>query len=325
MKTPRIFLTTALIVPFATLMSVRAMQMPDDAVFANASQTNGTVIVNNEYSQGQWVEVGYMLFDKNTGTKWNQQSTSGWAAYQFADGDRWALTEYTLISANDNAPRDPREWYIEGTNDDLSDGSRVTAANADWTVVDYQARGGNFPGFYYPLTFPVADCGLYSAYRLRIVRNGGGDCVQLSEWNMKGRDHTVADITHNSAAVSGRVINDGAPDDFDIWIFCDTTDHEDDLIAWQGADFATQLEAGFEFAGSYWFDDIVCAGLMQLTGYTARVCAVGANNPVVLWSDPIGFTTISPVTTLEATDLTYQSAIVWGDLADDYPTPCDAV
>ncbi|MCL2120599.1 MAG: hypothetical protein FWH27_19490, partial [Planctomycetaceae bacterium] len=238
------------IIPIIALFTagiVRAAWMVEDAknpenstVYASHTQTNGNVIVSGELIQTS--EVGFMLFDKIHGgsphtqktSKWILPATSGWVVYRFPGNDKWALTRYSLTSANDNSRRDPREWYVEGSND-LEGDTIDDVEAATWVPVDYQLRDAYFPGYWHTLNFPVTGCAAYNAYRLRIVRNGGdGRLTQLGQWRMMGYngDDAVPEllsatgITHESVTLNGWVHTLGAGG-FDAWLYCDTSDHGD--------------------------------------------------------------------------------------------------
>ena len=169
--------------------------MPKNAVFANRTQTNGTVIVSAEHPTNP-DERGWALFDGTSNTKWLAYDNKGWIVYQFANGERWAVTNYVLWTANDAPERDPNEWRLEGSNDLAAKialhGPGSTAVNAaTWVEVDYQnklPRGRLTPDYRQPASFPCEQNVIpYNAYRLNILANAGaGDRIQFSEWEMQG-------------------------------------------------------------------------------------------------------------------------------------------
>ncbi|MGE5557783.1 MAG: hypothetical protein ACM3WV_04145, partial [Bacillota bacterium] len=71
------------------------------------------------------------------------QTTNAWIAYQFGGGASYAITEYTITSANDAPERDPRDWRLQGSNDGIN-----------WTTVDTRT-GQSFGSRYQTLTYSV--------------------------------------------------------------------------------------------------------------------------------------------------------------------------
>jgi len=127
---------------------------------------------------------------------------SGWPASNVTDGQvtsKWyagigvshswlrqeaeagvVVTYYTLTSANDYPERDPKDWTLEGSNDDFH----------TFVVLDQQ-QGQRFPRRYQTRTFAAQQnpgALPFASYRLSITANNGPAAdLQLAEWRLYGR------------------------------------------------------------------------------------------------------------------------------------------
>ena len=129
----------------------------------------GTVTAagENNGSNGFW-EVATNAFDDITGTKWldfaNNYPTTrqSWIQYQYANGQRYLVTQYTITSANDAAQypeRNPADWRLLGSNN----------GGASWVTLDIQTNQvftANFQKLAYAFTNTTA----YNLYRFQIGR-----------------------------------------------------------------------------------------------------------------------------------------------------------
>lgn len=80
------------------------------------------------------------------------------------------LTSYTLVSANDEPQRDPRDWLLHGSAD-----------GHHWTQLDSRS-GQEFTERFEARTFRIGGAvpAPFTRYRLDITGNGGADGIQLS-------------------------------------------------------------------------------------------------------------------------------------------------
>lgn len=128
---------------------------------ASASVENGTT------------ESAAKAFDGSTATKWFNANlgSTGWLRFQYGGGAGWALSQYSLTSANDVSQRDPRAWQFQGSNDGVS-----------WTTLDTRS-GETFSSRFQTKTYTLANTIPYRYYRLNITANAGGASfgLQLSE------------------------------------------------------------------------------------------------------------------------------------------------
>ncbi|MHB9025933.1 MAG: alpha-L-fucosidase [Armatimonadota bacterium] len=109
-------------------------------------------------------------FDGVLATKWfNPAAVTGWLQYQFADGTTWAITQYSLRSAEDVPERDPKDWQLQASNDGVA-----------WVTLDEQ-REQSFPKRHVVKRYVITNQTAYGYYRVKITANHGAPGVQLSE------------------------------------------------------------------------------------------------------------------------------------------------
>ncbi|GHJ36946.1 SMI1/KNR4 family protein [Streptomyces sp. TS71-3] len=111
-------------------------------------------------------EIADNLLDGVRGAKW--LAFSDRADLLFSFDRQVTVRHYVLVSANDFAERDPRDWTLEGSNDTRS-----------WTVLDSRT-GVSFSERHQPRAFTFAGERAYRHLRLRISRTGC-DVVQLAQ------------------------------------------------------------------------------------------------------------------------------------------------
>ena len=104
-----------------------------------------------------------------TPAKFCIKATSIWIAYAYADGAKQKVDAYTIMSANDNSGRDPRQWTLLGSND-----------GAAWTELDSR-KDENFANRHEKRLFEVKSPGAYNQYKLVVDQNHGDVSFQLSE------------------------------------------------------------------------------------------------------------------------------------------------
>ncbi|WP_442783309.1 discoidin domain-containing protein [Collimonas fungivorans] len=54
-------------------------------------------------------------FDQNSATQWLYGGVTGWLQYDLGRTER--VQRYTVTSANDRVPRDPKDWQFQGSTD----------------------------------------------------------------------------------------------------------------------------------------------------------------------------------------------------------------
>ena len=130
---------------------------------------------------GFW-EVATNAFDDTIGTKWLDLTTNypstrqSWIQYQYPNDIRWAVSQYTITSANDAMiypARNPANWRLRGSNN----------GGASWATLDIQTNQ-TFSANFQKLTYPIANTNAYNIYKVQIdsVANPSqATCMQLDE------------------------------------------------------------------------------------------------------------------------------------------------
>lgn len=90
---------------------------PEDNALADGTNLNGTVTatVNQGFNNGQFGSVF-----TNTPNKYCCSGPTQSVTFQFNDGRRATLSQYTLTSSNDSPQRDPVDWTMSGSNDGVN-------------------------------------------------------------------------------------------------------------------------------------------------------------------------------------------------------------
>ena len=309
--------------------------IPNGAVYATRTetiagvlqigQTNGVVIVNGQTGNA---EGGCYLFNsggsRSVGgaNKWCMASgTSGWAVYQFANGDRWALTNYAFKCTTDNVSyRPPAVWRIEGSNN--LQGNTPAAVNAaTWEVVDARAYPGSIGAGWHSF-----DCAenetAYNAYRLNVLQNAAAviganhNVIELHQWHLFGNSgsaqlwqNPATGVGHFSATLNGwfdKHVNRA----FDFWVVCDTVDRGVNFTSWQLAGAATKVSDPGDGPFS-----VTLHNLAPRQPHYARFYAVSGNAQA--WSTPVYFVTedtTPAVLSLPPANVTVSSATALGNL-----------
>jgi subtilisin family serine protease len=102
--------------------------------------------------------------------------------YDFAGTTAFAITSYTVTTANDVPNRDPKDWTFQGCQSSCSVGS-----DSGWVTLD--TRTGQFANAarFQTNTYSFTNSTAYQQYRLRITANNGAtNRLQLAEIQMFG-------------------------------------------------------------------------------------------------------------------------------------------
>jgi len=126
------------------------------------------VTASGEFSAGG--EVKENLNDGDSNTKWLVFTATAWAQYKLSTPT--VVVHYGLTSANDAPERDPRDWALLGSQDGQA-----------WTTLDTRT-GETFPERFQRKEYRFTNTTAYLYYRLDITRIGGGNIVQLAEWEL---------------------------------------------------------------------------------------------------------------------------------------------
>lgn len=130
-------------------------------------------------------EVTENLADGLVTTKWLDFADASFVTYDFGPGNAKTIKRYRLTSANDSPERDPMDWTLEGSNN-----------NVDFTVLDTRQNIA-FANRYETQEFNVTTPGSYRYYKLNISSNRGpttATSTQLAEFRLS--THSVwEDVT----------------------------------------------------------------------------------------------------------------------------------
>jgi glucose/arabinose dehydrogenase/PKD repeat protein/type 1 glutamine amidotransferase len=116
-------------------------------------------------------ETKEKLTDSNSATKWLTFNPTGWVAYKLTTPV--AVSSYALTSANDFPGRDPKDWTLQGSNDN----------GATWTTLDTQTNQ-TWDERFQSRKFSFTNTTVYSSYRLNITANSGEPLIQLADLNL---------------------------------------------------------------------------------------------------------------------------------------------
>lgn len=139
----------------------------------------GALTVSDENSGGSGAGEGSpKLIDNDINTKYlffnwpTSLANNGGAWFKLQFGTAVAIGAYTFTSANDGATRDPKDWKLQGSNDD-----------ATWTDLDARA-GEMFPSRFQTRRFEVATPQDFTYYRIFMTANNGSSLFQMAEWRL---------------------------------------------------------------------------------------------------------------------------------------------
>ncbi|WP_184808655.1 ThuA domain-containing protein [Actinophytocola algeriensis] len=114
------------------------------------------------------------LIDGDPATKWLAFSRTAWIAYKLAAP--FAVSSYSLTSANDFDNRDPKNWTLQGSNDGTT-----------WVDLDTRTDQ-DFPQRFQKREFTFTNTTAYAHYRLNITANAGETATQLADWDLVADD-----------------------------------------------------------------------------------------------------------------------------------------
>ena len=142
-----------------------------NAIWVDRTDQGGIVTASSQIHERESKE---MAFDNTTASKWLTKSTAtGWIQFQFPNDQRYTITRYSIASANDESPRDPRNWTLYGSNDE-----------ENWFAVDVKT-GESWTDRFQRREFVCSSPGKYNYYRLDItLNNGSTDLTGFSEMEL---------------------------------------------------------------------------------------------------------------------------------------------
>ncbi|KAA3438799.1 T9SS type B sorting domain-containing protein [Rufibacter hautae] len=209
-----------------------------------------TVLRENDGGQAAG-EGSPKVIDNNPGSKF----LSHWP------GEQWlrlqltapaAVGTYTLVSANDDPNRDPKDWKLEGSQN-----------GTDWTMLDTRS-GEMFTERFQTKVYSMANSTAYAYYRLNISAIKDGGTFQLAEWRLFEGEGFVAPSGLNAFANAGDEV-------YLSWT--DFSASETGFEVERSLDGITFTKVATVAANTNFYYD---KGLAQNTKYYYRVRTIGA-------------------------------------------------
>ncbi|TSJ40648.1 PKD domain-containing protein [Mucilaginibacter corticis] len=156
-----------------------------DGIATDVTQTNVGYSVTYDNTDNT-NENAAKLIDNNTQTKFGYYSAfPGDENIQLTFPAPIAVKLYAIENGNDSeSTRDPKEWYIEGSNDGGTTWSQVDHQLLTIGFADYLTSIGQYDTRYYRyFYYPIANPKAYSMYRWRIVSTFAG-AFQIMEFKL---------------------------------------------------------------------------------------------------------------------------------------------
>ena len=124
-------------------------------------------------------ENGERVFDNTTETKWlTNHEVAAWIQFDFSEDDAFVIDGYTITSANDAPDRTPKDWTLQGSNDD----------GANWDVLDTRTDMTGWSTFE-KRSYTFTNTTAYKMYKLDVTANNGtGDLTGFSEMELLDGD-----------------------------------------------------------------------------------------------------------------------------------------
>lgn len=136
-------------------------------IMTSNNSPSGIVSVSSIYSTSQ----GWYAFDRDTSTFWTTNSlNTGWIKYDF--GINTEILNYSITSRSGENGQAPKNWILEGSNDDIN-----------WITLDTQSNQSGWQQSekrVYSLTKSAS----YRYYRLNITSNNGNAYLAIGEMEL---------------------------------------------------------------------------------------------------------------------------------------------
>jgi hypothetical protein len=154
------------------------------------NEAGAVITVSGEFTGGEQRDKA---FDNLSETKWcdcKDVASPTWIQYQFGGGQAYAITEYTITSANNLTERDPKGWTLKGSHDGIT-----------FTTLDTRSNEV-FADRFQKRLFSFANGTAYQYYRFDFTSNGSPS-LQLAEIELYGNATTLyRAINLNGAALT---------------------------------------------------------------------------------------------------------------------------
>jgi hypothetical protein len=130
----------------------------------------GTLSVDHDNSNAN--ENALKLVDNNINSKFLQPGFVGASWFQLAFNEPQLIGAYTIISANDAADRDLKDWNLQGSDDGVN-----------WAILDTRT-GETFANRFLTKRYDFDGTKAYKYYRLNVTNNNGSGVIQVAEWRL---------------------------------------------------------------------------------------------------------------------------------------------
>lgn len=183
----------------------RTGQLVTDGIYTSNSQFGH--IMEDQYSDNPPAESSECAFDGKPGTKWLTFHNSAWLQIRFSGNRDFKVVSYSIASGNDSPERDPKEWILEGSNDE---NTFVRLDSREDEFFNQRKETKNFK---------IAEPGKYKIYRLNIIANNGDHRTQLSELDLLGEDgNSVIERFAEHSILDSRWLSASGKDE---WLYVD--------------------------------------------------------------------------------------------------------
>ena len=143
-------------------------------LFVEFGRPDGVQVTSpSGHERGDGYEIGNSV-DGRPDTKWCIDGPGALVVWQAELAQPTSVATYSLTSANDVPPRDPREWVLAGSADGKS-----------WEDLDRRALGKPFESRHETKEFAVAKPGPYRFYRFSFIPSGASH-FQVAEISLAG-------------------------------------------------------------------------------------------------------------------------------------------
>ena len=141
--------------------------------------------INKDWTLAATIKVSKEFFGGRNGAEGSPKVIDGDINSKFLitgySSDFWMQQEfptpaiidfYTLTSGNDAPGRDPKDWTLKGSNDEVT-----------WVTVDSKT-GESFSGRNTTKEYSFNNTAAYKFYRMNVTSTNGDNIFQLSEWRL---------------------------------------------------------------------------------------------------------------------------------------------
>lgn len=141
----------------------------------NPTMTSNTTPIGtaSASSEANSENAAWCGLDKNSGTKWTPNGTTGWIAYEFPSTSE-VIEEYKItgcISGQENMA--PKDWTFDGYN------------GSSWTTIDTQTSQTSWTAGEERTYNSFVNSTAYQKYRINVTANNGhGTYMTIVQWTM---------------------------------------------------------------------------------------------------------------------------------------------